>query len=137
MSWSLPGENVFTIGYPMNSIMGNNYKVTNGIVSSLSGISDDIRYMQISVPLQPGNSGGPLFNKDGNVLGITSAKLNEKAVGISIENVSYAIKATYLINLYKMLPNIPDLITKSTLNGLELKDQVKILKDYVCLINIY
>lgn len=131
------GENVFTIGYPMNSIMGNNYKVTNGIVSSLSGIADDIRYMQISVPLQPGNSGGPLFNKDGNVLGITSAKLNEKAVGISIENVSYAIKATYLINLYKMLPNIPDLVTKSTLSGLELKDQVKILKDYVCLINIY
>ena len=47
------------------------------------------------------------------------------------------IKATYLINLYKMLPNIPDLVTKSTLSGLELKDQVKILKDYVCLINIY
>jgi S1-C subfamily serine protease len=131
------GEDVFTIGYPMNSVMGNNYKVTNGIISSLSGVSDDIRYMQISVPLQPGNSGGPLFNKNGNILGITSAKLNGKAVGVSIENVSYAIKATYLINMYKMLPNIPDLNTKSSLLGHELKDQVKILKDYVCLINIY
>jgi S1-C subfamily serine protease len=131
------GEDVFTIGYPMNSVMGSNYKVTNGIVSSLTGIADDIRYMQISVPLQPGNSGGPLFNKNGNVLGITSAKLNEKVIGTSIENVSYAIKATYLINMYKMLPSIPDLNAKSSLTGLELKDQVKILKDYVCLINIY
>ena len=93
------GEDVFTIGYPMNSVMGNNYKVTNGIISSLSGMSDDIRYMQISVPLQPGNSGGPLFNKNGNIMGITSAKLNGKAIGTSIENVSYAIKAIYLINM--------------------------------------
>jgi S1-C subfamily serine protease len=131
------GEEVFTIGYPMNSVMGNNYKVTNGIISSLSGMSDDIRYMQISVPLQPGNSGGPLFNKNGNIMGITSAKLNGKAIGTSIENVSYAIKATYLINMYKMLPNIADLNTKSSLVGLELKDQVKVLKDYVCLITIY
>ena len=62
---------------------------------------------------------------------------NGKAIGVSIENVSYAIKATYLINMYKMLPNIPDLNTKSSLLGHELKDQVKILKDYVCLIKIY
>jgi S1-C subfamily serine protease len=63
------GEKVYTIGYPLNDIMGNNYKLTDGIISSKSGIGDDIRYFQISVPLQPGNSGGPLFNNQGNVIG--------------------------------------------------------------------
>jgi S1-C subfamily serine protease len=69
------GSKVFTIGYPLNDIMGNNYKVNDGIISSKTGISDDIRYYQISIPLQPGNSGGPLFNKDGNVIGLTSANI--------------------------------------------------------------
>lgn len=131
------GEKVFTIGYPLNDIMGSNYKVTDGIVSSQSGISDDIRYMQITVPLQPGNSGGPLFNKDGNIVGITSAKLNESAVGTTIENVNYAIKMSYLLNLYKMLPSGNEISPNSKLENLELKDQVKILKDYVCLIKVY
>ena len=58
------GEKAFTIGYPLNDVMGTNYKVTDG-VSSLSGIEDDLRYYQISVPLQLENSGGPLFNSSG------------------------------------------------------------------------
>ena len=131
------GEDVFTIGYPLNSLMGDNYKVTNGIVSSNTGLKDDVRFMQITTPIQPGNSGGPLFNKNGNVVGLTTSKLNEKAVGTSIENVNYAIKATYLINIYNMLPNKEQLSTSSTLSNMELKDQVKILKNYVCLIKIY
>ena len=98
-------EKVFTIGYPLNDVMGSNYKVTDGIISSKSGIEDDVRYYQISVPLQPGNSGGPLFNKDGNIIGITSARLNSQAVGTQVENVNYAIKSSYLLNLYNMLPN--------------------------------
>ncbi len=99
------GEDVFTIGYPLNSLMGDNYRVTNGIVSSNTGLKDDVRFIQVTTPIQPGNSGGPLFNKDGNLVGLTTSKLNESAVGTSIENVNYAIKATYLINIYNMLPN--------------------------------
>lgn len=131
------GSKVFTIGYPLNDVMGNNYKVTDGIISSKSGIADDVRYYQISVPLQPGNSGGPLFNKEGNVIGITSAKLNSKAVGTQIENVNYAIKSSYLLNLYNMLPNSTKLTTTSTLATKQLQDQVKVLKNYVCLIKIF
>lgn len=131
------GEDVFTIGYPLNSLMGDNYKVTNGIVSSNTGLKDDVRFIQITTPIQPGNSGGPLFNKDGNVVGLTTSKLNEKAVGTSIENVNYAIKATYLINIYNMLPNKEQLSLNTTLSDKELKDQVKILKNYVCLIKVY
>lgn len=131
------GEKVFTIGYPLNDFMGNNYKVNDGLISASSGVADDPRYFQISVPLQPGNSGGPLFNKDGNVIGITSARLNSEAVGMQVENVNYAIKINYLLDLYNMLPNNTILSNTSTLSGKELQDQVKTLKNYVCLIRIY
>ena len=131
------GSKVFTIGYPLNDVMGSNYKVTDGIISSKSGIGDDVRYYQISVPLQPGNSGGPLFNKEGNVIGITSARLNGQAVGTQVENVNYAIKSSYLLNLYNMLPNSTKLSTISTVGSKELQDQVKILKNYVCLIKVF
>jgi len=131
------GSKVFTIGYPLNDLMGSNYKVTDGIISSKSGIADDVRYYQISVPLQPGNSGGPLFNKDGNIIGITSARLNGQAIGTQIENVNYAIKTSYLLNLYNMLPNSTKLSNNSITNSKELQDQVKILKNYVCLIKVF
>jgi S1-C subfamily serine protease len=131
------GTKVFTIGFPLNEVMGKNYKVTDGIISSKSGIADDVRYYQISVPLQPGNSGGPLFNKEGNVIGITSARLNSKAVGTQVENVNYAIKSSYLMNLFNMLPNSPKIQTTSKVASKELHEQVKILKNYVCLIKGY
>jgi len=72
----------------------------DGIVSSLSGIMDDPRVYQISVPLQSGNSGGPLLNLKGEVVGITTSKLNAAKVfqwtGDLPENVNYAIKIPYL-----------------------------------------
>jgi S1-C subfamily serine protease len=131
------GSKVFTIGYPLNDVMGSNYKVTDGIISSKSGIADDVRYYQISVPLQPGNSGGPLFNKDGNIIGITSARLNSQAVGTQIENVNYAIKSSYLLNLYNMLPNSTKISETSQVASKELQDQVKVLRNYVCLIKVF
>jgi S1-C subfamily serine protease len=131
------GSRVFTIGYPLNFIMGSNYKVTDGIISAASGINDDIRFYQITVPLQPGNSGGPLFNAEGNVVAITTSQLNAHAVGTKIENVNYAIKSSYLLALYNMLPNMPSLKPVTVIKSIELQDQVKTLKDYVCLIKIY
>lgn len=130
------GSKVFTIGYPLNDVMGSNYKVTDGIISSKSGIADDVRYYQISVPLQPGNSGGPLFNKEGDVIGITSARLNGQAIGTQVENVNYAIKSAYLLNLYNMLPNSKKLNTTPSTSNKELQDQVRVLKNYVCLIKV-
>jgi len=131
------GEKVFTIGYPLNDILGSNYKVTDGIISSQSGIADDIRFMQITVPIQPGNSGGPLFNENGNIVGITTAKLNEAAVGTSVENINYAIKISYLLNLYRMLPDKEELSKNLNLENLELKEQIKLLKNFVCLVKVY
>jgi len=130
------GEQVYTIGYPLSDVMGTNYKVTQGVVSSSSGIEDDIRFMQITAPIQPGNSGGPLFNSNGNIIGITTAQLNSEAVGVNIQNVNYAIKTLYLKTLLEMLPNYTpqtgtnDLINKKT------EEQIEVLKNYVCLITV-
>jgi S1-C subfamily serine protease len=131
------GSKVFTIGYPLNDVMGSNYKVADGIISSKTGIADDIRYYQISVPLQPGNSGGPLFDKNGNVIGLTSARLNGDVLGTQVENVGYAIKSAYLLNLYNMLPDAQKITTMSQVASKELQEQIKILKNYVCLIKVY
>ena len=126
------GEKVFTIGFPLNTVMGDNYKVTDGIISSTTGIGDDKKYFQISTPIQPGNSGGPLFNQDGNVVGITTATLNSKALNIQTQNVNYAIKAIYLLsNIDKV-----QLKPKTTLAHKPMFEQIKILKNYVCLIRV-
>jgi len=82
------GDAVVAIGFP--------YHGTTGIVSSLSGILNDTRFLQISAPVQPGNSGGPLLDMSGHVVGVVAAKLNAlkfaKATGDIPENVNFAIK---------------------------------------------
>jgi S1-C subfamily serine protease len=84
------GTTVFTLGYPLTQIMGNEVKFTDGKISSKTGFQGDITSYQITVPIQPGNSGGPLFDYDGNLVGITAAGLNKSVA----DNVNYAIKST-------------------------------------------
>ncbi len=94
------GAKIFTIGYPNPGLMGSEPKLTNGIISSLTGVGDDPRTYQITVPLQVGNSGGPLLNMRGEVVGITTFKLNAAKVfkwtGDLPQNVNYAVKVAYL-----------------------------------------
>ena len=63
--------------------------------------------------------------------------MNSKAVGVQVENVNYAIKAAYLSNLINMVPNTEIPSPTKQLVGKELKEQIKILKDYVCLIQVF
>lgn len=105
------GESVFVLGYPLRATMGDEIKLTNGIISSQTGFQGEISSYQVSAPVQPGNSGGPLFNMYGNVIGIINAKHT------GAENVSYAIKISYLINLIELLPAPPGLQTVNTLSG--------------------
>jgi S1-C subfamily serine protease len=98
------GQDVFTIGYPLNDIMGDNQKISNGIINSLTGLHDDSRYYQVSVPIQSGNSGGPLFDLKGNVIGIIKSSLSPKKVNDDVQNVNYAIKINLLQNLIALLP---------------------------------
>ena len=88
------GTSVIALGFPLTTLLGEEIKVTNGIISSKSGMKGDITSYQISVPIQPGNSGGPLFDNDGNLIGITSSGINRKLD--LTENVNYAIKSKYL-----------------------------------------
>jgi S1-C subfamily serine protease len=99
------GDEVFTVGYPLVSIQGQEQKACFGRVNSLSGIKDDIRFFQIDVPIQPGNSGGPLINTKGEVVGVVTATLDEFVAllrsGSLPQNVNYAVKSDYLIPLVK------------------------------------
>mgnify|MGYP003584125972 CR=1 FL=1 len=88
------GTSVFALGFPLTSLLGEEIKYTTGAISSKSGMKGDITTYQISVPIQPGNSGGPLFDNDGNLIGITSSGINRKLD--LTENVNYAIKTIYL-----------------------------------------
>lgn len=91
------GEKVFTLGYPHPDLQGSDVKFTTGSISGLTGPEKTPRYFQISAPLQAGNSGGPLFDEQGNLVGIVAAKLDSIATlaltGDLPQNVNYAIKA--------------------------------------------
>lgn len=91
-----PGDSVVAIGYPFHGLLTSDFTVTTGIVSSLSGILNDTRFLQISAAVQPGNSGGPLLDSSGQVVGMVAAKLNAlkfaKATGDMPENINFAIK---------------------------------------------
>ena len=93
------GESVEAFGYPLADILATSGNFSLGNISALSGLGDDSRYLQISVPVQPGNSGGPLLDQHGNLVGIVSAKLNALNVMLQKEgdipqNVNFALKAS-------------------------------------------
>lgn len=94
------GAQVFTIGYPHPNLMGTNPKLTSGLINAMSGLADDPRTYQVSVPVQAGNSGGPLINMNGEVIGVITSKLSAQKMfewtGDVPQNVNYAIKVKYL-----------------------------------------
>ena len=90
------GDSVVAIGYPFRGLLTSDFTVTTGIVSSLSGIMNDTRFLQISAAIQPGNSGGPLLASSGDVVGVVAAKLNAfkvaRVTGNIPENINFALK---------------------------------------------
>jgi S1-C subfamily serine protease len=99
------GQKVFTLGYPLVSLQGQEQKATFGRVNALSGYQDDERFAQIDVPIQPGNSGGPLINERGEVVGIITSMLHPAATmrvaGVVPQNVNYAVKSDLAADLLK------------------------------------
>ncbi len=85
------GEAVVAYGFPLSGALSSGGVSTSGSISALQGLGDDSRYMQISVPVQPGNSGGPLLDMTGAVVGVVSARLGGRA-GQGAQNVNFAIK---------------------------------------------
>ncbi len=96
---------VFTLGFPMQDLLGDAAKYTEGSVSALRGLQDAPTHMQVSVPIQPGNSGGPVLNAQGEAIGMITATLNAfytlKASETLPQNVNYALKLDYILPLLK------------------------------------
>lgn len=107
------GEAVFTIGFPNTVVQGVEPKLTRGEISSMAGIRDNPRYFQVSVPVQPGNSGGALVDESGNAVGVVTSRLDDVATyeisGALPQNVNYAVKSSVV---YDFLNRIPELSGK-------------------------
>ena len=110
--------------------MGENIKLTDGTISSKTGYKNDVSTYQLTVPVHPGNSGGPLFDRHGNLIGIIKAK-HSKA-----ESATYAIKSRYVLNLIELLPERIVLPTNNNLKGKDRTEQVKTLTNVVFFIKV-
>lgn len=123
------GEDAFILGYPLRALMGDEIKLTNGIVSSQTGFQGDATSYQLSVPVQAGNSGGPAFNQDGEIIGVATSRLY-------VENASYAVKSLYLRNLFEMIGTSDKLNTNNSLKSESLSNKVKKIKKFIYIIEV-
>jgi S1-C subfamily serine protease len=125
------GERVYTLGYPREDIVYG-----EGALSSSSGFEGDSTAYQISIPLNPGNSGGPLLDDKGNLIGVISGKQAGQ------EGAAFAVKSAYLLQIVNELPqtdttNTISLPKNNTLLGQNIPQQLKKLKDYVFVVKVY
>ncbi len=94
------GESVAAFGFPHSDLLATSGNFTLGNITALSGIGDDSRFVQMSAPVQAGNSGGPLLDQNGNLVGVVTSKLNALKVALSDgdlpQNVNFAVKAATL-----------------------------------------
>ena len=143
-SWNLPfvfsnrncdlGEKVFTLGYPRKDIVYG-----EGSLSSLSGYHSDTTMYQISIPVNPGNSGGPLLDEQGSVIGLVRGKIT------SAEATGFAIKSIEIMNTInafnKSLKNSENTFTlnlkKNTLKNIKRNEQIKRINPYVFNVMVY
>jgi S1-C subfamily serine protease len=125
------GGAVFTIGYPHAlSGMGKDAKFTDGKVSAKTGYDGAINSFQSTIPVQPGNSGGPVFNEAGQLVGVINASIK------NTDNVSYAVKLNYIKNLIELLPDKIDLPSNNLNSNISLEEKIKVLINYVVLIKV-
>ena len=107
---AISGEGVMVAGYPLAGLLSSDLIVTDGIVNALSGIANDASQLQISAPVQPGNSGGPLIDKSGALVGVVVSKLNAlraaAMTGDVPQNINFAIKPEVL-RLFLESENLP------------------------------
>lgn len=111
------GEEITVGGFPNPEVQGSSLKLTRGIISSMKGIKDDVRHYQIDAAAQPGNSGGPIVDTKGRVVGILVSKLNDLTVlkesGAVPQNVNYGIKVAYLFALIQEVDGLQLLVEES------------------------
>jgi len=136
------GQDVFTLGFPLGSVMGSKPRLSVGVINSNYGIDEDPRVFQISNPLQPGNSGGPLFNNQGELVGVVVSALNAAYFlyysGFVPQNVNFAVKVNYLSGLLDMVDvhfNDKDANLKN--DNMTLEQLFEEFDDYIVFLKIY
>ena len=134
------GDPVYTVGFPMPNLLGTKAKLSEGIINSITGIKDDVRMFQISIPTQPGNSGGPLINAKGQVVGVVTSTVNPFMsllfAGSFPQNVNFAMKINYVNNLLTTLPEKIHLPVKKFSNDLSPAQIMVLAKDAVVEIEV-
>ena len=136
------GKKVYTLGYPLSDVLGKDVKLSDGLITSKSGIESDYSVMQIDAPIQPGNSGGPLFNHDGELVGLIVASYSQRhsleTSGTMHQNVNFAIKVNRLVNMIEELDDAEEILSrKNRLDGYDLSEQIEKLKPITTQIRIY
>jgi len=135
------GGTVATVGFPNIGLQGFSPKFARGEIGSLSGPQDDARYFQISVPVQPGNSGGALVDERGNVVGVVSATLSARAAlatsGAFPQNVSYAVKSSFLLGFLESVPEVAAKLKEPNAKDMKFDDVVEQAKEAAVLVLVY
>jgi TPR repeat protein len=135
------GTTVATVGFPNISLQGQSPKLAKGEIASLAGVQDDARWFQISVPVQPGNSGGPLVDDLGNVVGVIVAKLSQKTAlattGTLAENVNYAIKSSFLLSFLEATPDVASGLVEAATERREFEEVVTETEKGSALVLVY
>lgn len=125
------GEEVFTLGYPEPKVQGPEQKATFGRINALSGLQGDRRMTQVDLPVHPGNSGGPLFNSRGEVIGVITSRLDPELA----TSVNYAMKIDYLYPLLAELE--PGFAPDKGKAGRSMSELVADLEDSVVMIRVF
>ena len=135
------GNTVATVGFPNVGLQGFVPQLAKGEIAAVTGAQDDPRYFQISLPVQPGNSGGALVDELGNVVGIVSAKLSAAAAlatsGSLPENVSYAVKSSYVLGFLESVPGVVDKLKEPNTKARNFEDVVKSAEQAAVLVLVY
>ena len=135
------GDRVWTLGFPITNVLGEKVILTEGTISSVYGVGEDPRFFQMSVPIQPGNSGGPLLNDRGEVIGLTVATMNAakffQITGTMPQNINFAVKISYAKSLIGLLPEVEKPASQASTAptaGRSLSELVEMVKPHVVLI---
>ena len=135
------GATAATVGFPNIGLQGFSPKLAKGDIASLAGAQDDARHFQISVPIQPGNSGGALVDERGNVIGVVVAVLNQKAAiatsGTLAQNVNYAVKSSYLLSFLEAVPAVAEKLKEPNTKDRKFEDVVKDVDRAAVLVLVY
>lgn len=125
------GESVYTLGYPKDDVV-----LGDGYVSSKTGINGDSLAYQVAIPVNPGNSGGPLLDNNGNIVGVINGK------EMKVDGAAFAVKSKYIMEALNAIPY--DSLSKriaygkrSPLKGLKRNKQVEKIQDFVFMVKVY